>query len=126
MQGNLNVDPKHANIVWESKRYRDFIQSHYTCYCGSPLSFQQGWLHHHRNTGGKTPLDQFLTRWCKECHEKIHATHKTKDGLYSKWKVSDESIEKDCVEMLFNYIRSHLDSTNLLLNHLTQVAIELE
>jgi len=120
-----DVDPKHLNKWWKSEKFRAWIHKNKKCYCGHPLSNQAGWLHHHRNTGGKTPLDQLLTMFCSECHETLHYSGKSKEGLYRRLGIDDERIERDCAQNLLEYLFS-LDGCNLAINGLTELVREKE
>lgn len=117
---SLDLDPKHLNKWWKSDKYRKWLHINKKCYCGHPLRNQSGWLHHHRNTGGKTPLDQFLTVFCSECHETLHYSAKSKEGLYKRFGIDDERIERDCAQNMLEYLVS-LDGCNLAINGLTEL-----
>jgi len=101
-----DVDPKHLNKWWKSEKFRAWIHKNKKCYCGHPLSNQAGWLHHHRNTGGKTPLDQLLTVFCSECHETLHYSASSKEAMYRRFGISDERVEQDCATNLLEYLIS--------------------
>lgn len=119
----LNVDPKHLNRSWYSNDYRQWIHKNKICFCGRTLKAQDGHLHHHRNTGGKTPLDQFLTPFCASCHYEIHASANNREKLYKRLNVSDEIIRGQCALMLCEYLVD-MGQADWVLNTLAEIARE--
>jgi hypothetical protein len=122
----LEIDPKNRLPEWKSEHYRAWIHESCKCYCGRPLSLQEGGLHHHLHTGGKDhPRDQMLTRFCGECHTVLHFSHSAKMGLYKRYRLTDELVTKHCVHMLMRYI-FELSGINILMNLIGATVSQIE
>lgn len=100
----LLTNPKDNDLTWKDEKYRSWIQKTKKCYCGADLIGQNGYLHHHRNTGGKLPKDFFLTKFCAECHDKIHSSAKSKAEVYNRLLLTDELIDMEVAKMMIEYI----------------------
>lgn len=121
------IDPKHYPAWWKSERYRAWIRKNLHCYCGRPLNEQEGWLHHHRATGGKDkPHDQLLSRVCANEHAKIHASAKSKRDVYTRFGLTDDIISQHCAEQLLRYIIEELGGLDSAVNMLGELARGLE
>jgi len=84
---------------------------------------QDGWLHHHLNTGGKKPQDYMLTRWCAVCHSEIHYSAASKEKLYKTHNLTDEYIMIDNCRMLCEFLAE--DNSDEVMNKLAELVNEI-